>query len=596
MGVRRAAVVGVVFGVLMVAVAPGPVPRPAAPGGFPPGLHLPGRIGLAATTAPLPAPVAAAAQDVAPEADWITTAQVAGCSGTPSDGAIAEVPFSPGDGALQVVDPYRANYAAMGLLAAGSAYYPKVIRWVDWYFAHLNLSGDALGQSATIYYYLEDPANCTEEATTFGPAVLSVSTGPAGARTGPTGGGTSVAIFGNGFVPGTTVFFGGVPSPSDSYLTPELILATSPPGAGIVDVTVQVPAGPVSAVAPSDLYGYGISPTGPFPQAVAYDSQDSWAATFLTLLAAWVQADPADAVPFLRQPMIEAETQEVAAAAIGHMASNRLTQATAVYPAQYTEDNVEVVQGLGAFAWIQQSITLQPTAPFWAAVASMVEGAVNSQLWGACGAGTYCVNAGDPPYAALPPCYPDIWPVVTGTSSAAQTATVVQAANNGVCPAWIGSPLAATGSTAPMALASALVGQNGAAFPTGSLAAALWLSATESGTVAAGRPWPWTVEDAGFLIRTANLLSGGSDPTLISYVPPTVLAISPAGGTVVNVSGTNFTPGSAVTFGGVPAASVVFLSPGALTVTAPPGTGTVDVVVTTAAGSTPAGALDRFTY
>ncbi len=187
-------IVGLLLSALLLGTTSGPVPPPRS---------SPLAAALVAATTPLPGAVPAAVGDMAPEANWIATAQVTGCPGSTSDGAIAEVPFTPGDGALQVVDPYRANYAAVGLLAAGSAYYPEVVRWVDWYFSHLNLPADALGQSATIYYYLEDPANCTEEATTSGPAVLSVSTGPGGARTGPSSGGNSVAVFGNGFVPWT---------------------------------------------------------------------------------------------------------------------------------------------------------------------------------------------------------------------------------------------------------------------------------------------------------------------------------------------------------------------------------------------------------
>ncbi len=73
---------------------------------------------------------------------------------------------------------------------------------------------------------------------------------------------------------------------------------------------------------------------------------------------------------------------------------------------------------------------------------------------------------------------------------------------------------------------------------------------------------------------------------------PTITDIDPAvgptaGGTEVTITGTNFVDGStAVTFGGVDAASITFVSTTELTVETPAGTaGAVDVVVTTGGGS-----------
>ena len=85
--------------------------------------------------------------------------------------------------------------------------------------------------------------------------------------------------------------------------------------------------------------------------------------------------------------------------------------------------------------------------------------------------------------------------------------------------------------------------------------------------------------------------------------PPTVTGITPtsgpgAGGTAVTVRGTGFTPESAVFFGSVPALSdqTTYVSPYQMTVVSPPGSGTVDVTVGTAFGTSPTTAADRFTY
>ena len=94
--------------------------------------------------------------------------------------------------------------------------------------------------------------------------------------------------------------------------------------------------------------------------------------------------------------------------------------------------------------------------------------------------------------------------------------------------------------------------------------------------------------------------------TVISYglaAPPAVTGISPASGpayTPVTVTGSGFTGAAlAVSFGGIPATSV---SPSStdpdteLTATAPGGSGTVDVTVTTLAGTSPAVTQDQFAY
>src|SRR5205823_8373013 len=57
----------------------------------------------------------------------------------------------------------RANYAALGLLAAGPGYYDDVQAWIRWYFRHLNWPGqDAYQQVGTVYYYKVNPDTCEE--------------------------------------------------------------------------------------------------------------------------------------------------------------------------------------------------------------------------------------------------------------------------------------------------------------------------------------------------------------------------------------------------------------------------------------------------
>ena len=84
---------------------------------------------------------------------------------------------------------------------------------------------------------------------------------------------------------------------------------------------------------------------------------------------------------------------------------------------------------------------------------------------------------------------------------------------------------------------------------------------------------------------------------------PTVTAVTPAsgspsGGTTVTITGTTFTGGSTVFFGGVPATNVVVTGLTSITCRTPPGTfaAQVDVVVRTPGGVNAPSAAARYTY
>src|SRR5205807_1251648 len=83
---------------------------------------------------------------------------------------------------------------------------------------------------------------------------------------------------------------------------------------------------------------------------------------------------------------------------------------------------------------------------------------------------------------------------------------------------------------------------------------------------------------------------------------PTVSGVNPAsgpaaGGTNVTITGTNFTSGATVAFGPNAATNVVISNSTQITATSPPGSGTVDVTVTTPSGGISAtNAQDKFPY
>ena len=83
--------------------------------------------------------------------------------------------------------------------------------------------------------------------------------------------------------------------------------------------------------------------------------------------------------------------------------------------------------------------------------------------------------------------------------------------------------------------------------------------------------------------------------------PPTVTEVIPdagpsAGGNTVTIKGTNLTGATEVKFGANPGTAVVVESSTEIKVTAPAGTGTVDVIVTTPGGPSANTAADNYTY
>ncbi|MEH3053791.1 MAG: IPT/TIG domain-containing protein, partial [Patulibacter minatonensis] len=102
-------------------------------------------------------------------------------------------------------------------------------------------------------------------------------------------------------------------------------------------------------------------------------------------------------------------------------------------------------------------------------------------------------------------------------------------------------------------------------------------------------------------VTTAYGTSADTAADDYDYVPaPTVTNLSPSsgpasGGTSVTITGTNLTGASAVKFGGTDATSYTVVNSTTITATAPAGTGTVDVRVTTVGGTSANTSADDFT-
>jgi large repetitive protein len=101
-------------------------------------------------------------------------------------------------------------------------------------------------------------------------------------------------------------------------------------------------------------------------------------------------------------------------------------------------------------------------------------------------------------------------------------------------------------------------------------------------------------------VTTAGGTSTASAADQFTFAtPPAVTSVSPnggAGGTVTTIGGTGLSGAQQVLFGGAAATSVKVNSDTAITATAPPGAGTVDVTVLTPNGFTATSPADQFTY
>jgi hypothetical protein len=103
-------------------------------------------------------------------------------------------------------------------------------------------------------------------------------------------------------------------------------------------------------------------------------------------------------------------------------------------------------------------------------------------------------------------------------------------------------------------------------------------------------------------VTTASGTSATSEADQFTYVERLAVTRvepnhgSPGGGTTVTITGTGFTGTTAVNFGATSAKSFTVNSATSITAVSPKGKGTVDVTVTTPAGTSPTSAADQFTY
>jgi len=433
-------------------------------------------------------------------------------------------------------------------------------------------------------------------------------------RTGITTGNTQVAVFGSGLIPGSIVRFGANTGTSvyayDSGLT-----VTSPAGpAGTVDVTVTNSAG-TSATGMTDKFTY-VAPGPPIVRAVTPNRGFAGGGTMVTVLGSGFTGATAVTFGTTATPStiyVYSDTQLSVSSPAG-------TSGTTV------DVKVTTPVGTSSISNVDQFSYITPVAPTVTAVSpgsGPASGGTSVWITGTALSGVTSVSFGTTPsylYRLMSDTLIQVFGSPSGTSGNTVDITVVTP----------GGTSAVTTSdrfafTAPLAPSITAVGPSTGPASGGT---AVYLSGTgfsgatavNFGTTAVG----FQVNNGSVIIATSPAGTSGATVdvrvvgpggtsaitvndqfTYTAAVPPqvpTVSAVSPnsgpsAGGTVVYITGTNFTSVTMVRFGGVSASSYT-IGASLIQATSPSGTaGTaVDVTVTTAGGTSATSLADKFTY
>ncbi|MEY9396807.1 hypothetical protein ABIF66_007614 [Bradyrhizobium japonicum] len=422
------------------------------------------------------------------------------------------------------------------------------------------------------------------------PTVSSISP-----TAGPQTGGTVVTVTGTGFTGATAVTFGATAATSVTVHSSTSITATSPAGTGTVDLRVTNPGG-TSATSAADQFTYIATPA---VTSLSPTSGPAGGGTVVTITG--TNFTGATAVTF------------GATAATGFTV-NSATQITATSPPGTGTVDVRVTTSGGTsptsaadqftYFALPTVTSISPTGGPLAGGTSVTVTGTNFTgatvvKFGVTNATGFTVNSATSITATSPAGTGTVDLTVTtpgGTSatsaadqfSYAATPAVTSVAPNAGLLAG-GTSVTITGTALSGATAVKFGATNATSFTVNSATSITAVSPAGAGTV-------------DITVTTPGGTSPISASDQFSYTPaPTVSSISPSSGsaigtTSVAVTGTGFTGATAVKFGANNATSFTVNSATSITATSPPGAGTVDVTVTTAGGTSPTSAADRFTY
>jgi len=492
-----------------------------------------------------------------------------------------------------------------------------------WAVIHADIS-DFAGKTVQLVFHLDSDSAVSNFAglaiddilvvqEIVGPTITSLFP-----NSGPAAGGTSVSIFGSGFTTASAVAFGATPATSFTINSDTKITAIAPAGTGLVDVQITNNSG-ISALVTADRFLYPSSGSGSvvlpnFAATTELSNQTGVLSTTTLGVTYQVQystayisglavGDRITGLSFRRSdnsgssPSIDFTDYEITAAQAAHPISGfGSTFADNMISPVRVKDGAYSI-AVGAFpgggspnAWGPAIFFDTPYVYQGGDLVFLISHPAGS-------GGTIVLDAMDPDTNArgrLADTFQAAVATNGGFPMAMQLTIERELKVTGVNPAsgstGGGTSVTITGSGFTGATAVSFGGTPATSFTVNNGAQIVAVApAGTAGTVHV------TVTNNG----ETSPISAADQFTYIA--PPTITGISPTagrmpGGNVVIIAGSDFTGATAVTFGSTPATSFTVDSDSQITAISPGGTGTVDVRITTAGGTSATSAADQFTY
>ncbi|MFE3548019.1 beta strand repeat-containing protein [Streptomyces kronopolitis] len=406
------------------------------------------------------------------------------------------------------------------------------------------------------------------------PAVLSVSP-----TSGATGGGTVVTVNGTGFTGATAVRFGATQGTAVTVVSDTQITVTSPPGTGTVQVTVTTPAGTSNQFV---TFGYTATPA-PVLSALSPNTGPASGGTVVTLSGTGFTGATAVRFGSVSASFTVVSSTQIAATAPAGSGTAQVTVTTPGgtsngLPYTYTAVSAPVLSSVSPNTGPAAGGTVVTLSGTGLAGATAVRfGSVSA---------SFTVVSSTQITAVAP----------AGTGTVQVTVTTPGGTSNGVAFTYVSVAAPVLSSVSPSSGSSSggtavtLTGSgltNASAVRFGSTPATSFTVVSDTVITAVAPAGTGTVQ---VTVTTPGGTSNGVPFTYISVAAPVLSSVSPssgssAGGTAVTLTGSGLTNASAVRFGSTPATSFTVVSDTVITAVAPPGSGTVQVTVTTPGGT-----------
>ena len=432
------------------------------------------------------------------------------------------------------------------------------------------------------------------------PAVSAVSP-----NTSSTAGGQVVAISGSGFTGATAVTFGSTAATSFTILDDGDLTATAPAGsAGTVHITVTTNNG-TSSTSSADQFTW-LSTAVPSITSLSPSSGTTAGGTSVSITG--TNFTSASAVLF----------GGIAAASFTVNSSTSITATSPPLPAGSYGVTVTTPSGTSASSTFTVSAASVPTVSSLGTSSGTTAGGTSVAItgtnftgavgvyFGGVAASSFTINSSTSITATSPPQFAGTYDITVvtyaGTSALSSSDRFAYSVGSSASISSLGTTTGSTGGATSVTInGSNFSGAFGVMF---GLVPAASFTVVSSSQITAVSP-PEAAGTVDVIVTTYAGTSAASSNDQFTYTSASAPAVSSlgtstgttAGGTSVAIMGTNFTGATAVMFGTVPAASFTVVSSTQITAVSPPqAAATVDVTVTTFAGTSSTGSADHFTY